>query len=243
MKEAIIDGGATLWARQTIESEIFYNKPAEWFKIWFYLVNRVSHKDTKKYKRGETFLYYNWICDTTKTTKDQVKKCISWLRNNGMVSTRRSTRGVWLKIAKYSHFQRLDNYYYDIKAPDKALEKHQRSTREAPRYNKNDKNDKNDKNITIADKSAGKQINELLKEFEPINPTINYGNKTQRKALEDMLKKFGYEKLLNTIKFAVSKQGEKYAPTITTPIQLKNKLGELLVYYKKETNNPMFVKI
>lgn len=102
---------------------------------------------------------------------------------------------------------------------------------------------KNNSNKDIADKSAGKQINELLKEFEPINPIINYGNKTQRKALEDMVKKFGFEKMLNTIKFAISIQGKKYAPIITTPIQLKNKLGELLVYHKKETNNPMFVKI
>ena len=147
-QKAEIEGGATLWARQTIESEIFYNKPDKWFKIWFYLVNRVSHKNTKKYKRGETFIFYDWICDDVKATKDQVKKCMGWLNGCGMVSTRRSTRGVWLKVCKYEHFQTLDNYYYNIKAPDKALEKHQRSTREAPRYNKNDKNDKNEKNIS-----------------------------------------------------------------------------------------------
>jgi DNA-binding Lrp family transcriptional regulator len=89
----------------------------------------------------------------------------------------------------------------------------------------------------IADKSAGQKINELLKEFEEVNPTINYGNKTQRKVLEDMVNKWGYEKTLNTIKASNKIQCKKYAPTITTPIQLKNKLGELLVYYKKETNN------
>lgn len=143
MKEAIISGGATLWARQTIESEIFHSKPAVWFKIWFYLVNRVSHKDTKKYKRGETFLQYEWLSDSTGATLDQIKKCMSWLRKNEMLSTRRSTRGVWINITNYSHFQRLDNYYYDVKAPHEALEKHQRSTREALRYNKNDKNEKN----------------------------------------------------------------------------------------------------
>lgn len=85
--------------------------------------------------------------------------------------------------------------------------------------------------------TEGQKINLLLKEFEIINPTINYGNKTQRKALQDMLKKFGYEKLLNTIKFAISIQGNQYAPTITTPYQLKENMGKLLVYYKKENNN------
>ena len=95
----------------------------------------------------------------------------------------------------------------------------------------------------IADKSAGNEINLLLKEFEEVNPTINYGNKTQRKSLEYLVKKFGYQKTLNTIKFAMSVQGNKYAPTITTPLQLKNKLGDLLVFYKKEKETPMIVKI
>jgi len=148
-KKSIIKGGATLWARQTIESEIFINKPDKWFKIWFYLVNRASHKDTKRYKRGEAFLQQDWICEATSSTKDQVKKCIGWLRDSGMISTKRSTRGTWLKVCKYSHFQRLDNYYYNVEAPDKARGKHVRSTTEAPRYNKNVKNDKNDKEVIL----------------------------------------------------------------------------------------------
>ena len=147
-KKAIIKGGATLWARQTIESDIFLDKPDKWFKIWFYLVNRVSHKDTKRYKRGETFFQQDWICEATGATKDQIKKSLAFFRQMKMISTRRSTRGTWLKVCNYSHYQRLDNYYYSIEAPDKAREKHERSTREAPRYNKNEKNDKNEKNIS-----------------------------------------------------------------------------------------------
>jgi len=53
MKEVQIPGGATLWARQTVDSEIFYDKPDKWFKIWFYLVNKVNWKDDKKHERGE----------------------------------------------------------------------------------------------------------------------------------------------------------------------------------------------
>lgn len=84
---------------------------------------------------------------------------------------------------------------------------------------------------------AGKDINELLKEFEQVNPTLNYGNKTQRKALEEILNKFGYEKTLRTIQYALSIQGKKYSPTITTPYQLKNKLGDLKVYYEKNNTS------
>ena len=95
----------------------------------------------------------------------------------------------------------------------------------------------------IAETSSAPEINLLLKEFEEINPTINYGNKTERKTLEELIKKWGYEKTLNTIKFAVSVQGKKYSPTITKPTQLKNKMGELLVFHKKESGNPVIVSI
>lgn len=135
-----IRGGATLWARQTIESEVFTKKPAMWFKIWFYLVNRVSHKDTNMSERGEAFLNYSRICEDVGCTKDQLKKCVSWLKTSTMVSTRKSTRGVWLKINRYDHFQRLDNYYSDLKPLTPAPQKHQRSTKEAPLYNKNGNN-------------------------------------------------------------------------------------------------------
>ena len=47
-----IEGGATIWARKTIYSDIFTDKPDKWFKIWFYIINKVHWKDSKKYKRG-----------------------------------------------------------------------------------------------------------------------------------------------------------------------------------------------
>ena len=84
--------------------------------------------------------------------------------------------------------------------------------------------------------SGGEQINTLLNEFKIINPTLNFVNKTQRKALESLVKQYGYEKILRTIQYAMSVQGQKYAPTITTPYQLKEKLGELKIYHQKENN-------
>ena len=183
-KKSIIKGGATLWARQTIESEIFINKPDKWFKIWFYLVNRASHKDTKRYKKGEAFLQQDWICEATSSTKDQVKKCIGWLRDSGMISTKRSTRGTWLKVCKYSHFQRLDNYYYNVEAPDKARGKHVRSTTEAPRYNKNVKNDKNDKEVIYI--AYKEKINSLSRLTDEAKKKIQVRLKTYSE--EDLLK-------------------------------------------------------
>ena len=83
-------------------------------------------------------------------------------------------------------------------------------------------------------KNTSKEIQEILNIFYEINPTLNFGNKTQRKAIEYLIGKFGFEKTLNTTKYATSIQGKKYAPTITTPLELKNNMGKLLIYYKRE---------
>lgn len=292
-KNKTIQGGATLWARQTIDSEIFLDKPDKWFKIWFYLVNRVSHKDCKKYQRGETYYQQEWICQAIKATPDQVKKCIAWMKQNNMISTRRSTRGTWVKVNNYERFQTLDNYYYDIKAPDEApstseardnarnnepkntesktkkpvkknveaLQKHVRSTKEARRYNKNDKNDKNINNtlqaepavatdepeVLTEDQMAKEQLNSQITEvigmfFDTINPNINFGNTTTRNACKFLINKYGIDKVKRTVEFAIKVQGQSFAPTITTPYQLKEKMSALVTYFTRsqnlQTNNP-----
>lgn len=99
------------------------------------------------------------------------------------------------------------------------------------------------KETHIAGKPAKNEINQLLKYFYELNPVFNFGNKTQRKTISDIIKKFGYEKTEKIIQYAISIQGEKYAPIITTPIQLKNKLGNLLIFYKKQNGSGKVVEI
>jgi len=91
--------------------------------------------------------------------------------------------------------------------------------------------------VLETDVSLNKEIVEILNLFkESINPTINFGHKTHRSAIKDLIKVYGYEKTVNTVKYAISIQGKNYTPTITTPYQLKNKISDLMVYAKKENN-------
>jgi len=105
-------------------------------------------------------------------------------------------------------------------------------------------NNTND-NISLLRKEEPKvpdEINQIFNIFyKSINPTINFGNKTNRKAIEDLIKKMGFEKTLNTVNYAVKVQGEKYAPTITTPYQLYNKLGDLMVYYLRNKKDGIVI--
>jgi len=92
--------------------------------------------------------------------------------------------------------------------------------------------------IISSDKSQEQEsdnINLVFKEFYELgNRGINFGNKTERKAVSWLLKEYGFKKTINTIKYAMSVQGKKYAPSITTPYQLKTNLVKLMAYYKRE---------
>jgi hypothetical protein len=86
-----------------------------------------------------------------------------------------------------------------------------------------------------AEEKPADPINQLIELFEPLNPSYErlYPMTTQRKALERLVKKHGMDKTAGAIRFAAEVHGEQYCPTITTPLQLESKLGELSACYKR----------
>jgi hypothetical protein len=136
-----INGGAFQIARKIFESDLWLNKPATWTKIWVYILGNVNHKKNGKFERGEGF--FNLTRELKNIgkdiTSDMVKKFCEYARRSEMVSTRRSTRGIIIKVIKYDVYQSLGNYVSTSLGTREAREKHERSTT----INKNDKNDKN----------------------------------------------------------------------------------------------------
>jgi hypothetical protein len=108
-----------------------------------------------------------------------------------------------------------------------------------------------DKNIykditSIAKPEGFADLNSLIGLFKEVNPNFTelYKNKTQRSALNWLVEKHGLEKIKEVILSLPKIIGEKYAPTITTPLQLKNKLPELIVFVKKQKSSvPAVAKI
>jgi hypothetical protein len=81
-------------------------------------------------------------------------------------------------------------------------------------------------------------INAILGAFKKkINPVINFGNKTQRKAAQELIDEFGLEQVLFYIDYLVTVSGNRYAPTITNPLQLKEKYAALIIFAQREENN------
>ena len=230
-----IKGGATIWARQTIESKIFYDKPDKWFKIWFYIVNKVNHKQNKKWDRGQCHITYLEIQTNTKATKAQIDHCIRYLKKEQMLATQKATRGMHITVVKYDIYQDLDNYKSDTGGELKATQKRHRSDTK----NKNVKNDKNVKNVISKTSFADKNptlISEIIKLFESINPACKkmYGNITQRGACEFLLEEYGFDRVKKIIEAVLPKSnGMEFFPTITTPCKLRDKWADLEFALKK----------
>lgn len=66
-----------------------------------------------------------------------------------------------------------------------------------------------------------------------VNPTLNFGNTTERKAAKQVIMDMGFDKAMEAAKFAVSIQGQRYAPVVTTPYQLSVKMGDLRVFWQR----------
>jgi CTP-dependent riboflavin kinase len=101
---------------------------------------------------------------------------------------------------------------------------------------KNQEYNNNQSKSFTADKSAGAEVNDLIDKFKNVNPTHErfFKQTGQRKAIERLLKKETKEKLGEVIDMLVITNKMRYAPSITTPAQLENKIGSWLVFYQRE---------
>lgn len=111
----------------------------------------------------------------------------------------------------------------------------------------NDKSiNKNNKLYTTATQRVEDHIpNGIQKIFDVFykgnNPAINFGNKTSRSAAEFLIRRFSLKNALRMAEFAVQESGKDFAPTVTTPYQLKEKLAALKIYSERSSNKKQSV--
>jgi len=79
--------------------------------------------------------------------------------------------------------------------------------------------------------------NKIMELFKKINPLFDVNDEKQIKEVNFLLDNIDFNKLYKITEYAVKVQGGKFAPVITNPYQLKTKLGQLIVYAKKQQNN------
>lgn len=97
----------------------------------------------------------------------------------------------------------------------------------------NNTSNNTDNNICESNDSRKKEIQELMDIFYQFNPALKFGNKTERKACEEMIEKWDFEKVKSMALKVISVQGtDKFAPRASTPSKMWNKIAEFAAYFK-----------
>ncbi len=99
---------------------------------------------------------------------------------------------------------------------------------------------------SISNKVAG--LNQIIDLFKGVNPSFEkiFKNKTQRAALERLVKKYGAENISKVITEILPKTNiMKFAPHIYTPLELEDRLGRLkdFIISEKDTKSNFSQKI
>lgn len=146
-----IKGGYILLARTLTQNEL-WGKPPYYIKLWVWLLLKCNHKDVKNnghsYSRGEALITLEETIEnskykagwrTEKISKDQAWRFYEDLREADMITTRKTTAGMFVKVNNYTIFQDSANY-------ESNNEKSMNPTRTQQMSNTINKNEKNDKN-------------------------------------------------------------------------------------------------
>ena len=239
-----IKGGYYIKARCIQNSEIS-TAPPYVREIWDWVLKECNHKEAKSsgkiIHRGECVRTFKdiqeglkWMVGyrTEKYKKWQCENSMKWLTRVGMIATTKTTRGMVIKVLNYDKYQDPKNYESNNESNNEATMKQQLTDT----INKNDKKKKNEKN-KISKPKVLQNINPLIELFKTVNLTYEniFKNKTERGVLERFVKKYGYEKTENLIKWAIDNPDQYYC--ITKPTELERNINKLIIKNKGKTNN------
>ena len=106
-------------SRQLLESEIM-EKPPLFFKLWNWILLQANHRESKgQLQRGELVATLQDLIGVggyrvgyrrEHPTKKQVRAALDWFREQNMIKTRKTTRGMIITVLKYDLYQNPDNY-------------------------------------------------------------------------------------------------------------------------------------
>lgn len=111
-------GGFVLLARRTLESDLMAMNPLA-FKLFFWMVLRANFKDRDKLKRGQLLTSIEEMREAgsykagyrnIKPSKMQIRTAYEALKNNTMISTAKTTRGMVVTVINYDKYQSPANY-------------------------------------------------------------------------------------------------------------------------------------
>lgn len=206
--------------------------------LFVYLLLSANHEDSRwrgiDIKRGQLVTGLYSLSEGTGISIQSLRTCLQRLVDSQIITSKSTNKFRIITIIKWEQYQARD-----IKSTS-DLTSNQQTTNKQSTTNKKNKNIKNDKNKTSNEQVVAGLI-EVFNVFSKINPSIKrmYGNKTQRKSAENLIKQFGADKVLRGAEAAIACLGQPYAPRITTPYMLEIKWAELVAFYQEHKNKQL----
>ena len=188
-------------------------------------------------KRGQLAYSQLTLSKRWKWSRDRIRRFLNKLELDGDIRQQNSLVTTIITISKYDIWQGTEP---DIKTTNKTTSKTD------TRIDTKDKNNNINTINTINTEIPSNEIVKIIDAFKLVNPSYGkfFANKTQRAASERLLKQFQLEEVLHMIETAAKSNGQQYAPVITSPLELEDKLGKLIAFMKKETSSaPVFVDL
>ena len=111
----MIEGGFYLKAR-CIQNADIAHAPPHVREIWDWLLLKASFNDGKILKRGQVFVSYSMIIDALSWnvgwrkmhySRSDCENAMKALRKAGMITTKKTTRGLLVTICKYEYYQNI----------------------------------------------------------------------------------------------------------------------------------------
>ncbi len=209
------------------------SKRPTWAWLWVTLLLKANHSETKMIwndhtivlKEGQFITGRDALSEETGIHRSSIERILQFLENEHQIEQQKTTKYRLITILNWKDYQKEDS----TSSNKRATNEQQAST------NKNDKKVKNEKKIP-ATQSAADDISSVIDLFKEVNPSYErlFGSPPQRAAIDRLLLKNGKDKLVSMITFLPKSNASRFAPTITTPVQFEQKLGELLAWAQKQ---------
>ena len=222
----------------------------EWYdckntKILFlHLLLTVNWKNKKwkgkTIKRGEIITSREKLAEETLMSIQQIRTALNKLKSTNEITIKTTSKYTHITINKYNDYQENNqqiNHQITINQPTN----NQQITTTKQSNKETKKHYINSQQVGELELKVN-QINYFIGLFENVNPSYKrlYANKTQRSALERMIKEHGEERLKEIIEKLSDIVTRPYAPKITTPVQLEKDFGKLIIFIKQnQTSNKL----
>jgi DNA-binding transcriptional regulator YhcF (GntR family) len=206
---------------QTLDNPIWQRDRTAW-QIFEYLMLRAYTSNPQ----NRVVTSRQQIAEACDSNNNTVYKALIRLRNAKMVTTTATSKYTTICICNWHIYQSNGNSSSNNKVTTKQQQSNTLKKSKDIRV-KNNKETIIYSDVTVATNNL---TNEVINLFQGVNPHYArlFANKSQRAAVDRMLKLHGRDKLSNAIEAAKRVLGKEFYPQITTPLQLEEKWGRLV---------------